>query len=126
MKKTLLILIALCNVFITNAQSSQRLERANKYFERAYYNEVIPIYEQVFENKKSFEVIFNHELLHIAYTKNKKGKVKIKNEWDSLSQQKKTKFKNNHPGYDFSNINVILKEYFSYKYENPFTLVLPS
>ncbi len=78
------------------------------------------------KDKKSFEVIFNHELLHIAYTKNKKGKVKIKNEWDSLSQQKKTKFKNNHPGYDFSNINVILKEYFSYKYENPFTLVLPS
>ncbi|MFD0993153.1 OmpA family protein [Tenacibaculum geojense] len=59
MKKTLLILIALCNVFITNAQSSQRLERANKYFERAYYNEAIPIYEQVFENKKSFEVIKN-------------------------------------------------------------------
>ncbi|KGL62807.1 OmpA family protein [Polaribacter sp. Hel1_85] len=56
MKKTIITIFFLCFAAITNAQSSD-INKANKYFERAFYAEAIPIYENVLEDKTTMEAV---------------------------------------------------------------------
>ncbi|MDV7140260.1 OmpA family protein [Maribacter sp. TH_r10] len=57
MKKTLFILFILGLTVQTYGQ--QELKRANTYFERAYYSDAIPLYEQLLPRNKSSKLIKN-------------------------------------------------------------------
>lgn len=70
------------------------------------------------EDGSSPKTIKNHELLHVAYSINKKNKNRIKTRWDQLSSNKKEQFKNSHPGYNFNKTSVLYKEFFSYSFED--------
>jgi len=56
--KRLLLLITLLFSLQNQAQNS-KLRLANEYFEKAYYSEVIPMYEKIAEKDKSLEVTKN-------------------------------------------------------------------
>ena len=58
MKKVTIVLFTLFTVFTINAQN-QHLKRANKYFERTFYAEAIPLYEKAVKEGESFETIKN-------------------------------------------------------------------
>ncbi|MES2812530.1 MAG: OmpA family protein [Bacteroidota bacterium] len=58
MKKILLSILLVFAFQITNAQDTD-LERAKKYFERTYYSEALPLYENAIENTRSQEVVQN-------------------------------------------------------------------
>ncbi len=58
MKKVLLSILLVFAFQITNAQETD-LDRAKKYFERTYYSEALPLYENAVENNRSKEVIQN-------------------------------------------------------------------
>lgn len=66
------------------------------------------------EYKKALATDLNHERLHIIFSEDRKIQSKIKAEWTSLTDAEKEKFKKEHTSYDFSDENVLLKEYFSY------------
>ena len=57
MKRIYLVLAILAIQFV-NAQT-QDLQRANRFFERTYYSEAIPLYEAILDQNKSFDVIKN-------------------------------------------------------------------
>ncbi|WP_413998245.1 OmpA family protein [Flavobacterium sp. W1B] len=57
MKKILLILIVF-SIQLINAQN-QDLKRANRFFDRTYYNEAIPLYETIVREKSSAAIIKN-------------------------------------------------------------------
>ncbi|TYP97996.1 WD40 repeat protein [Tenacibaculum adriaticum] len=59
MKKIIFVVLFICSSLLINAQTSQKLERANTYFKRAYYNEAISIYENIYKSKRSFETTKN-------------------------------------------------------------------
>ena len=56
--KTIFVAILLVLALQVNAQD-QDLKRANRYFDRAYYSEAIPLYETVVEDNRSIEVVRN-------------------------------------------------------------------
>ncbi len=57
MKRTYLTLFLLMGLNITFAQ--QELERANAYFQKTYYTDAIPLYEQLVQNNRSSTVLKN-------------------------------------------------------------------
>jgi outer membrane protein OmpA-like peptidoglycan-associated protein len=57
MKRIFLILIV-CSIQLINAQS-QDLQRANRFFEKTFYSEAIPLYENILKENSSFEVVKN-------------------------------------------------------------------
>jgi outer membrane protein OmpA-like peptidoglycan-associated protein len=54
MKKILYVLIVILNFHNGNAQD---LKKANAYFERTFYSEAIPLYENIIKDNHSFEVV---------------------------------------------------------------------
>lgn len=58
MKRILTIFIIVFSVQYINAQS-QDLKIANRYFDRTYYSEAIPLYEDIINENRSFEVVRN-------------------------------------------------------------------
>ncbi len=56
MKKTITILFTILFTFICKAQD---LERANKYFERTFYAQAIPLYEKFLKSEQSIDAIKN-------------------------------------------------------------------
>jgi hypothetical protein len=79
----------------------------------------------IFLNKKAIEEsgellekTLNHERLHAFFAARKDERHNIINQWKKLSDGQKDEFKKQHPGYDYSNESVLLREYFSYTFEN--------
>jgi len=58
MKKVTFVLFTIFTIFASNTQS-QNLKRANKYFNRAFYSEAIPLYEKAIKEEMSFKAIKN-------------------------------------------------------------------
>lgn len=58
MKKITFVLFTVFTIFALNVQS-QYLNRANKYFNRAFYTEAIPLYEKTIKDEMSFEAVKN-------------------------------------------------------------------
>lgn len=58
MKKILLLIVIVFSAQFCIAQS-QDLSRANAYFDRTFYSEAIPLYENVIKNERTFEIIKN-------------------------------------------------------------------
>lgn len=65
---------------------------------------------------KSIIKSYNHERLHSVFAL-LKGKSKVLKFWNSLSKSEKEEFKLEHPGYNYKNNDVILREFFSYTFE---------
>ncbi len=66
---------------------------------------------------KDINMTRNHERLHIAFAIYKKQQYKVQKKWDTLNEDKKKKFISEHPGYNFQKKKVLLKEFFSYSYQ---------
>ncbi|RZK11533.1 MAG: flagellar motor protein MotB [Flavobacterium sp.] len=58
MKRIFIVLIIVLLAQYTNAQT-QNLKIANRYFDRTYYSEAIPLYEDIIVENRSFEVVKN-------------------------------------------------------------------
>ncbi|CAM1361460.1 Flagellar motor protein MotB [Tenacibaculum soleae] len=58
MKKITFVLLTAFTIFASNAQN-EHLKRANKYFNRTFYNEAIPLYKKAIKDEISFEAIKN-------------------------------------------------------------------
>lgn len=58
MKRLLLILAVILCIQNSNAQS-QDLKRANAYFERTFYSEAIPLYEDIIKDERTFDIVKN-------------------------------------------------------------------
>lgn len=58
MKRIFTILIIVFSLQFINAQS-QDLKIANRYFDRTYYSEAIPLYEDIINENRSFEIVRN-------------------------------------------------------------------
>lgn len=56
--KRVLLLIIICFVQFLNAQT-QELKRANRFFDKTFYSEAIPLYENVMVNNQSMTVLKN-------------------------------------------------------------------
>ncbi len=67
---------------------------------------------------KNLKRVLNHEFLHLLYASSEKYQKRAQVEWSQLSAEKQNEFKKKHPSYDFTNQKVLLKEYFSYEYQN--------
>jgi hypothetical protein len=67
---------------------------------------------------KNPNITFNHERLHVAFSLYKEKRNRVEALWNSLSEVDKNKFIHSHPGYNFSNPDVQLREYFAYKFQN--------
>lgn len=67
---------------------------------------------------EKLELIYHHELLHVAYAHFKNNRKKIQKLWQELTPQQQLRFKQKHKGYNFQNENVLWREYFSYTYQN--------
>lgn len=59
MKKTTLLLVIIVFFNIFSASAQDQLKRANTYFDRAFYSEAIPLYEEIAATNKSATVIKN-------------------------------------------------------------------
>ncbi len=68
--------------------------------------------------KENWQRSLNHELLHAIYSLSPEAKSLAKKGWDGLSAKAKGEFKNSHKDYNFNNESILLREYFSYTYEN--------
>lgn len=58
MKRIFLLLTIIFSFQNTSAQS-QDLKRANAYFERTFYSEAIPLYEEIIKDECTFEIVRN-------------------------------------------------------------------
>lgn len=58
MKRIAIVLIILFSVQLANAQN-QNLKIANRYFDRTFYSEAIPLYEELVLENRSLEVVRN-------------------------------------------------------------------
>ncbi|CAM2935821.1 OmpA family protein [Flavobacterium frigoris] len=56
--KRILLIIIVCSIQLINAQS-QDLKRAKRFFEKTFYSEAIPLYENILLENSSFEVVKN-------------------------------------------------------------------
>lgn len=59
MKNIITLLVTLCIIGSSNAQINRDLKRANKYFNRTFYSQSIPLYEKALKENKSYEAIKN-------------------------------------------------------------------
>ncbi|MDD0851491.1 retropepsin-like aspartic protease [Halobacteriovorax sp. GB3] len=73
--------------------------------------------------EKGLTTTLSHEALHVLYDKNKKIKKYVKDKWSKLSDKKKEEFKKAHPSYQFDKEDVLLKEYFSYTFQDKVDLI---
>ena len=69
-------------------------------------------------DQESLEKTLNHERLHVVFALRKADRQKIIAKWKSLSLEEQAAFKEKHTGYDYSNEDITLREFFSYTYEN--------
>jgi len=67
---------------------------------------------------KNKEITYNHERLHIAFSLYKSNRDRIEKYWQSLTREKRETFLNSHPGYNFKNKDVELREFFAYTFQN--------
>lgn len=67
--------------------------------------------------QKTGAKIFNHERLHLVYAESK-NKIRLKKLWKTKSNVEKENFKKQHSSYNFTNENILMKEFFSYTFEN--------
>ena len=56
--KRILLIIFVCSIQLINAQS-QDLKRPKRFFEKTFYSEAIPLYENILLENSSFEVVKN-------------------------------------------------------------------
>ena len=70
------------------------------------------------EDGNSLEITYNHERLHVAFSLYKSNRVRIKKRLDSLPKKQREAFFNSHPGYNFKNTDVQLREYYAYEFQN--------
>lgn len=61
--------------------------------------------------------IYNHERLHLVYAENQ-NRTHLNELWNKMSEEKRVLFKNKHHGYNFSDEETLMKEFFSYSFEN--------
>tara|TARA_Y100000780_G_scaffold226709_1_gene241288 strand:+ start:110538 stop:111176 length:639 start_codon:yes stop_codon:yes gene_type:complete len=74
---------------------------------------------EAIENEgKDPKVTLNHEKLHVAFSLFNERRDRIKEAWHALTKEQKERFKESHPGYNFSNDNVVLREFFAYKFQD--------
>ncbi len=66
--------------------------------------------------KSELKNTLNHERMHIAFAVQQRQK-NILEFWNSLSEGQKNQFKKEHPSYNFSNEQVLVREFFSYTFE---------
>src|SRR5690606_34703800 len=59
MKKIVFIIFILGATLTGNDQLKQEIERADSYFERAFYSEAIPLYQDIAKKDRSYEVLKN-------------------------------------------------------------------
>ena len=71
----------------------------------------------IIEEGKNPDITLNHELLHVAFAMFKVNRKAVQDKLNELSSKEKEEFISKHPGYDFSKPNILLKEYFSYTYQ---------
>jgi hypothetical protein len=82
---------------------------------------VIFLNEKVIESEgKSFKVTYNHEKLHVAFSLYKSSRYRIQKIWESLKEEDKEKFIKSNPGYNFSKPDILLREYFAYKFQEKY------
>ena len=70
--KRIFIILVLCFVQFSNAQTPD-LKRANRFFDKTFYTEAIPLYESIIEDNQSFIVLKN--LADAYYYTNDYGKA---------------------------------------------------
>ncbi|EQC45646.1 retropepsin-like aspartic protease [Bacteriovorax sp. Seq25_V] len=66
----------------------------------------------------NYRKTLQHELLHAVFSTDKKKREQAKSEWSALSEKEQESFKKAHPSYNFADEDILLREYFSYKYES--------
>jgi len=76
--------------------------------------------EAIAKNGASYSRVLNHEKLHILFGVKKNFRHKIHRRWLSLSTDEQKSFVNEHPGHNFNNSQVLLKEFFSYTFEHDY------
>lgn len=59
MKKIVFIIFMVGATLTGNAQLKQEIERADSYFERAFYSDAIPLYQDIAKKDRSYEVLKN-------------------------------------------------------------------
>ena len=74
-------------------------------------------YKAIKNERSSPQLVLNHEKLHVAFSIYKQNRSRIERLWSSLSLKEQNDFKAKHVGYNFNNQDVVLREYFSYKFE---------
>lgn len=67
---------------------------------------------------EKLDLIYQHELLHVAYAHFKKNKKKVQKLWEQLTPKQQMSFKQKHSGYNFKNEDVLWREYFAYTFQN--------
>lgn len=65
----------------------------------------------------AFERTLNHERLHIIFSKYKNKQINILNKWNTLTIKEQDQFKQYHKGYNFEDLDILMREYLSYSYE---------
>ncbi len=61
--------------------------------------------------------IYNHERLHLVYAENQ-NRIHLKELWSNISEEKRKLFISKHHGYNFLDEDTLMKEFFSYSFEN--------
>ncbi|MBG59686.1 MAG: hypothetical protein CMJ16_04435 [Peredibacter sp.] len=69
---------------------------------------------------QDIKITQNHEKLHVAFSLFKNKRDRISKIWSSMPIKEKNEFKESHPGYNFSNEEVVLREFFAYKFQGQF------
>lgn len=73
--------------------------------------------EAILLDNKDFETVETHEELHVLFSMFKLNHYRIEQKWNNESQKFKNNFKKKHPGYNFLNKSVLLREYFAYSFQ---------
>lgn len=68
--------------------------------------------------ERNFSKVLSHEMHHVLFDLNKEQKGKTREAWNKLPESKKAEFKKLHPSYNFSDENILLREFYSYSNEN--------
>ena len=74
--------------------------------------------EAITIDHKDFKTVKNHEKLHVLYSLYKKHHFKVQEKWDLENTKFKKSFIKSHPGYNFNKTDILLREYFSYTFQN--------
>ncbi len=74
--------------------------------------------------EENIDRTLNHERLHVLFSENKDVQKKIKEMVNKLNPADLEAFKTKHPSYDFSNKEILWREYFSYQYEENLSKLL--